>query len=358
MIPARRAVRFGVQWLMIWTPVVAAYWGVLLVQANGAMSASKALEAAARLGIVPGLLAVAIWWITDKVPLADGRPVRFAAMHGILAILFSAVCAWWFVRPLISGVNPYIPVATVWRNILPWQLVTGLFMYGLIASASYAIRGAWGARDLRLANERSERLRAQAELAVLRAHINPHFLFNTLHSVTQLLRSDPGRAEEALERLSDLFRYALRLDRERLEVVSLDDEWRFTSSYLWLEQMRMGDRLRVESALTDDALACAVPPFTLQPLVENAVRHGLGPSRAGGTVGVRATESNGVLTIEVSDNGVGALPVAFENGAGIGVRAVRQRIEARYNGTSGVAVRTGPGEGTRVTLTLPADAAT
>ena len=356
MITARRALRSGVLWVLIWTPVVAAYWGVLLFQANGGMPVGKGLQAAARLGLVPALLGLVVWWISGKLPLPDGKPLRFVAIHAALAATFSAVCAWWFIRPLTSGA--YVDLPTVWHSILPWQLITGAFMYGSIAAVSYAVRGSWGARDLRLATERAERLRAQAELAMLRAHINPHFLFNTLHSVTQLLRSDPSRAEEALERLSDLFRYALRLDRERLELVSLEDEWRFTSSYLWLEQMRMGDRLRVESSLSDDALACAVPPFTLQPLVENAVRHGLGPSRSGGTVGVRALERDGALVIEVSDDGVGAEPSAFESGAGIGVRAVRQRLEARHDGKSRVEMHTGVGKGTRVTLTLPAEAAT
>jgi signal transduction histidine kinase len=355
VIHARRLTKSGVRWLSIWTPFVAAYGGILLVQSNGAMSALAALQAAAHLALVPGLLAIVVWWLTSIVLLPERKPLRFAAIHLALAAVFSAISTWWFIRPLITRAD--VPLPTVWRSVLPWQIINGLFMYGLIAAVSYAIRGTWGARDLRLATERAERLRAQAELAALRAHINPHFLFNTLHSVTQLLRSDPSRAEAALERLSDLFRYALRLDRERLELVSLEDEWRFTASYLWLEQMRMGDRLTIESSFSDDALACAVPPFILQPLVENAVRHGLGPSRAGGTVALRATEAEGRLTIDVCDDGVGAQPMAVENGTGIGVRSVRQRLEARHGAKSRVEIVTAVGKGTRVTLTLPAEAA-
>jgi signal transduction histidine kinase len=353
----RRVLRFVVICGAFWVLMIGLYWGLLLVQTSGYMTAFAALKSGVRLSLVPSAFGVIIWWLTGIVRWPERQPLPFILTHVGVALIFATTTAWWLTLPLRAGVRPGVDIDMIMRSIVPWQLASGLFLYGLIAGVSYAVRGSWGARDLRVATERAERLQAQAELAALRAHINPHFLFNTLHSVTTLLRSDPARAEAALERLSDLFRYALRLDRERVELVSLEDEWAFTSSYLWLEEMRMGGRLRIDASLSDDALACAVPPFTLQPLVENAVRHGLSPKVEGGTVRVRATESDGTLVLDVQDDGIGADPSALANGAGIGVRAVRQRLEARHATRARAEVAGAPGAGLRVTLTFPAEPA-
>lgn len=160
--------------------------------------------------------------------------------------------------------------------------------------------------------------------------------------------------EAALERLSELFRYALRLDRDRVETVSLEEEWRFSASYLWLEQMRMGDRLHVEHSLSDDALLCNIPPFTLQPLIENAVRHGLSPKVGIGTLKVHAHEADGLSHLEVSDDGVGATVDALTDSPGIGVRAVRQRLQARYGTRAHLEITGAVGSGVTVAITMPA----
>jgi LytS/YehU family sensor histidine kinase len=239
------------------------------------------------------------------------------------------------------------------HDALPWHAVTGALLYGLIAGAAYAARGALRERDLRVVAERAERLRVEADLAALRAHINPHFLFNTLHSVCELLRSDPASAEEAIERLAELFRYALRLDRQRIDVVRLDEEWSFTNGYLWLEQLRMGPRLRIDAELDESALSCMVPPFTLQPIVENAIRHGVGPKPAGGTVVVRAREVGDELVVTVRDDGVGSSDPNVPPG-GLGLRSVKQRLEARHGGAASVDAAATPA-GYAVTIKLPAE---
>jgi LytS/YehU family sensor histidine kinase len=231
----------------------------------------------------------------------------------------------------------------------------GALLYGIIACASYAVRGAFKSRDLRIIAERADKLRAQADLSAIRAHLNPHFLFNTLHSVSELLRDDPARATEALEKLSDLFHYTLRLDREQVELVTLEEELEFTESYLWLERIRMGARLTIERHIDDEVVECAVPPFTLQPLIENAVRHGLGNTADGGTLVVRAHERDGVLVMEVSDNGVGAEPAAVLASQGLGVRSIRQRLEGRYGRAAAVDIVRRDHGGLSVTVTIPAE---
>jgi sensor histidine kinase YesM len=171
----------------------------------------------------------------------------------------------------------------------------------------------------------------------------------------QLVRDEPAQAERALEQLADLLRYVLRLDRVRARTVSLEAEWQFVQNYLWLERMRLGERLIVQTALDDDALTCQVPPFTLQPLVENAVRHGLAPRDTVGTLTIRAEQADDRLHLEVADDGVGAASAPDGESTGIGLSAVVRRARAIF-GTDAVqmSVTTAPGAGFCVQLSLPA----
>lgn len=349
----KKQLRLVAAYFALWLPFIALYCGIFYLQKDGRSLWGMTVGATSTL-IPPMLAGLGVWWLSGRVPVPQRGVWKFALLHLTLTVLFAATWSVWVGWEMLS-----IPGDRggqyFWQYVLPWQSLIGLFVYGLMTAVSYAVRGATRSRDLVVAAERADKLRAQAELAALRAHINPHFLFNALHAVTQLLRTDPSRAEEALERLSDLFRYVLRLDRERADVVSLDDEWRFTQSYLWLEQMRMGGRLRVDAEFDDEALVLAVPPFTLQPLIENAVRHGLSPKREGGSVRVRGTSDGSTITIRVTDDGVGADPKSALCSAGVGVRAVRQRIEARHGSAFRADIVTRAGEGFDVTLVFPAE---
>ena len=351
--PMTRA-RFALAYAACWIPIGVLY-GVVVMLQTGQVSAALAVRVGMENAVTPAVMGLGVWYLSRRYEWPEGRIWAFAGVHLLLAVVFGLTWTVSVYAMMGEAGRARMSEYVVWHIVLPWQWVFGVFLYGLVAGVSYALRAATRSRDLRILAERAERLRAQAELSALRAHINPHFLFNTLHTVTQLLRGDPARAEAALEHLSDLFRYALRLDRQRVELVSLEDEWQFVESYLWLEQLRMGERLRVDASLDDEALACAVPPFTLQPLVENAIRHGIGPSPAGGTLVVRAAERNGVLEIEVRDNGAGADAAAVASDAGLGVRAVRQRIQARHGARATAQVTSEIGKGFRVVLVLPAE---
>jgi LytS/YehU family sensor histidine kinase len=223
----------------------------------------------------------------------------------------------------------------------------------MIAGISYTIRSVRRSRDLQIANERAEKLRLEAELHALRAHINPHFLFNSLHAVTQLLHTDPTRAEIALDRLSTLFRYALRLDRDQIEVVTLEEEWAFAKDYLWLEQLRLGDRLSLVEEMDDDALECVVPPFSLQPLLENAIKHGIAPRVGPGSITVQLREVDGRVLLSVADDGAGSAPLTAAS-RGVGLRAVTQRMHSRFGTGATHRVTTAPGAGFRIELEFPA----
>jgi len=342
--------------LAAWLILGGAYAAIIDTQSAGTMGAALSLRVAFVTTFAPAAMSLGILMLTGRFAWPERRVVPFAAVHVCLAIVFALV--WTGSMLLVATGDPSrMPRDVVMTRVLPWHLVMGVLWYGLIAGSSYAARGALQSRDLRVSVERAERLRAEAELAALRAHVNPHFLFNTLHSVSELLRRDAPAAERVIERLASVFRYAVRLDRWRMDTVSLEEEWQFIENYLCLEQLRMGDRLRIDVTLDDEALACAIPPFTLQPLVENAVRHGIGPKVAGGTLFVRAVEEDAQLVITVADDGVGADMTALSSGTGLGLRSVRQRLHAKHGQHASVHVHASRGRGVRVTLRFPAVAA-
>lgn len=187
--------------------------------------------------------------------------------------------------------------------------------------------------EVRLAEARLREQAARAELAALQARINPHFFFNTLNTISSLLEEEPRRAEEIVETLADLFRYTFRASESG--PVPLGDELDFVQSYLTIERARFGDRLRVVREVEPEALAVPVPGLILQPLVENAVAHGLAPLKRGGTVQITARVENRALLVEVGDDGVGPPPGDIDlirEGHGLG--NVRQRLATMY-GESG-----------------------
>ncbi|MHB8838328.1 MAG: sensor histidine kinase [Gemmatimonadaceae bacterium] len=341
-----------------WLPLVVIYIGVLTWMTDGTLAVTVITLAALLNTIGPAVFGVGIWWLTGRVPIPSPPSTRFVAVH--VAGAFSFVGAWLGWELLILGPfgSAASPDAVMWRYVLPWQGVLGFMLYGVVAAVSYAIRGVFLAHALAVSTAESDHLRADAELAALRAHLNPHFLFNTLHGVMQLLRDDPALAERALERLAELLRYVLRLDRAHVRLVTLEAEWQFVQSYLWLEQLRIGDRLRVDAEMDEEALDCEVPPFTLQPLVENALRHGIAPKLDGGTVRIRARNDGDRLSIEVADDGVGAARVPTGATPGLGLPAVLRRVRGEF-GEANVSsdVSTAPDAGFRITIVMPARAA-
>src|SRR5581483_1667155 len=196
-------------------------------------------------------------------------------------------------------------------------------------------------------------LAATAQLAALRAQINPHFLFNSLNSIAQLIRTDPDKAETCVERLAEIFRYILR--RAEKEFVPLGEELEMAKAYLEIERARFGERLRVETALDPPSLHQLIPNLILQPLVENAVKHGLSRKLGAGTVRIAAAVQDGCLTLTVGDDGLGMAPPTLERvyERGVGLRNLRDRLERLYGPRHLPEIRSTPGSGTEVRLRLP-----
>jgi two-component system LytT family sensor kinase len=219
----------------------------------------------------------------------------------------------------------------------------------------------WNAVRIERKLEEQSRLLMEARLDALQRQINPHFLFNTLNSITSLVRSQPELAREMIVKLANILRVLLK---NREAFVPFSEELDFTDDYLDIEVVRFGDKLRVVKEIAEETLPVVVPSMLLQPLIENSIKHGLEPRISGGTVTLRSRIlSDGRLLIEVEDDGIGmaAEPVGRatstrgtkRGGSGIGMRNVRERMEVLYGAAAEVEIVSRPGRGTKVTLVMP-----
>jgi LytS/YehU family sensor histidine kinase len=210
-------------------------------------------------------------------------------------------------------------------------------------------------RELR--EQEMMKLATEAELRALRAQLNPHFLFNALTTIGHLIQTAPTRALETLMQLTALLRGVLRSEGE---YTTLGRELEVIESYLDIEQARFEQRLRVHIDVPASLRTIQVPPLLLQPIVENAVKHGIAACQLGGEVRVRARlEGTGpaarYLSLVVQDTGIGATEAALQRGrqAGVGLRNIERRLACQYGVTASLSIRTVPDEGTTVTIQLP-----
>lgn len=202
--------------------------------------------------------------------------------------------------------------------------------------------------------EREQQLRllaTRAELKALRAQINPHFLFNALNAVAGFLPSQPEMADDAIEQLAQIFRYTLR--KSEREWARLDEEAEFAAAYLRIEQARFGERLQVEMSVDPEAQRVSVPAMCVQPLIENAIRHGASTVEGKGFVGLRIGVSGSLASIEVSDNGPGFPPgFSLSGSPGHGLRNVSERLKGYYGDSARLSWERGE-DTTRVLLQIP-----
>jgi sensor histidine kinase YesM len=276
------------------------------------------------------------------------RPVWLAHAVGALVMIVGVVLGAELAIRCVRLLSPWIQ----------WQTSRGTFIgVGLvIASVIWVIEFVYArlrghARRVELREQMAQQQALRAQLEALQARTNPHFLYNSLNTVAGLIEEDPQRAEQALEKLSDLFRYAL--DGSRREQVPLADELRTVHGYLEMEKLRFGPRLRYEVDVPNDVIELAVPPLILQPLVENAILHGVGPRIEGGFVRIVATESDGGLDLTVEDDGPGP-GNSQHHGTSTSLDELSKRLELLYAENAAIESGPAPGGGFRVRVRLPA----
>jgi two-component system, LytTR family, sensor kinase len=298
--------------------------------------------------LVPGML-----WMARRYRFGRHTWKRAAAMHVGGVVVFTlahamlAVTCRVVIMKLFAGrdVSWWMYFQELFFLNFDWEMMT----YWAVIGLSHALDFHRESQERELtAAQLSTRL-AEANLQALQRQLHPHFLFNTLNTISALMHRDTEAADAMLERLSDLLR--LTLDRVGTQHVSLKDELDFLRKYLEIEKTRFGERLQVHMEVDLDTLDAAVPNLVLQPLVENALRHGIGPKIGGGRVDISARREGGDLWLEVRDNGVGLTNDAFHKG--VGLTNTRSRLEHLYGDRYRFECHTPAGGGLLVTVVIP-----
>jgi hypothetical protein len=331
-------------YLVAWIPLVLLLAGLLAW--SGDFTWIQAGELMLPLGAIYAFVCLSAWYVCRFVPLR---------MSGILYLL-------------VGGNTAAAVASLIWSGAVGWAMAgalgldaqylrqrpilfgAGFLLFDLAAVFYYALAALESSRLAQAREMQAGILAREAELRALKAQIDPHFLFNSLHSISALTASDPAKAREMCVLLSDFLRASLGMsDRER---IPLGEELALVRSFLAIQHIRFGSRLRIEEDVKDGATACLVPPLLLQPLVENAVTHGVATRLEGASIRIEISRAGERVAIGVENT--------FDKDArrrrgGLGMANVRKRLEVCYGDAASMGVQE-TGDRFRVDLRFPAEA--
>jgi two-component sensor histidine kinase len=368
--PADDGLRPGRLRWMEWAAIVG-FWTILaaLNSANRLLDHDRVADGGAAVTVLFAFFQAYLWaavtggvfWLTVRPGLDHAhRAVRFATFAAVgfaVAALMSLAGDWFWID--ILGRQRRGPAPSLLRSIFrPW-FVNDLVIYTGVLAAGFArgyllryrVRQAEAVRLERQAAELRAQL-SEARLDALRMQINPHFLFNTLHAISSLVERDPRGVRRMIARLSELLRHTLNGSSE--PEVALEQELDLLQKYLDIIRVRFQDNIEIELDAGPGTAAALVPNLLLQPLVENAVKHGVSHHVGAGRIEVEARHRGERLVLAVRDNGPGPrAPAAPEESTGTGLRNVRARLEQLYGDEQYLLLRTAPGGGAEVEVSLP-----
>jgi two-component system LytT family sensor kinase len=304
-----------------------------------------------------GLLSLVIVAIDRRLPI----PIHRIGLRLIAHVPLSLV---------VTSASLYLATAIrAAMGLMPWSSLAGLDVLYMAARGFFywawliywVITGAWFARHYHerfqsseLRAEKAERLFSEARLNALRMQLDPHFLFNALHAISSQIDAEPALARQMIEHLGNLLRSSLNTKDKQL--ITLSEEMLVLEHYLEIQRIRFGRRFTFLTDISESVRTALIPSLMMQPLVENAIRHGISKRREGGTVTVSAHRENERLHISVEDDGVG-LPAGWTPGAseGLGLSITRQRVTALHADslTARLTIGPRPGGGTRVDIVMP-----
>lgn len=342
----RRAARQPRRWTL-WLGIALVWWSfeaITIASTYGTME-SVSMSRAVAVAIAGCLLwipqTVGAFWLVERLPITRESWRGPAMLYLGMAMIIVVVKAVY-----VSVTNPWIDWYTTlppFADILVTSIANNFSLSLLVVGAGHALTYA---RRLR---ERDQQL-ARAELLFLKAQLQPHFLFNALNTISSTVRTEPEVATRMIGGLSTLLRHVLVSDGSA--EVTLSEELDIVRAYLDIELVRFEDRLRVRWEIGEDTLHARVPHLVLQPLVENAIRHGIAPRRSLGTIEIAAVRRNGSLYLTVTDDGIGLAPATAPS-VGVGLRNTRSRLQHLYGAKQAVTVDARREGGVRVELALP-----
>ena len=342
-------------------PAICAAWGLVVLVVAGLWYAYDASRTGAEpfsyyvwwSGYMWALLTPAAVWLAWRYPITAANwqrrlPLHLAASLGLTGIQLSLEAYLGWLRH-----QHELSTGGALRHYFGQHTQISLLSYWLLAAATLFYRTREDAREGSLRSAKLEAQLSAARLEMLRRQLHPHFLFNTLQAATTLVHDDADRAEEVLLRLSELLRVSLH-ESEQQEIV-LERELEILDHYIAIQTCRFGDRLRFDVRVDQDVLACAVPSLLLQPVVENAVRHGIGSHKENDTVTIQGCRQGDSLQLTVC-NLTSALEMPFEElfGRGVGLATTRERLEQLYGkGSASFRLRNLQPKGVCAEITLP-----
>lgn len=295
-----------------------------------------------------GLLGIAVWRLCRRWPWPLGFNLNFYLLHLFFALLYAA--AWTLAVYGLGALRRGGAAPGLWSlPILARQLMTGIWFYTIFAGVSYAIQTRSRLHEKETLTARAEAQASAARLDAIRARLNPHFLFNALHTLAALVKFRPSMAEGAIERLGDMLRYTLKEDGR--ELVEFSEEYDFTREYLAFEQLRYEDRLVIDMQIDEESFNFEIPPFSMQTLAENAVRHAISVRPEGGSIWIKCICLDRTMTVSVRDNGPGG---SQEEGQShqFGLRSLRERLRSAYGASADLSIRSSP-EGFEASFVVP-----
>ena len=317
-----------------------------------------AMPAASTAGLLGGLIRQVI---PDKEDLWNFGPFTFLNIPKAMMRMLRQGEIMWEMLPLMACVGLELGRVALVMATKPkwlfaidpgwnWQLI--LVVIGTLVSVAAPLK-IWNNTRIEMNLERHQQLLLRARMDALASQINPHFLFNTLNTVTALIRVDPDTARGVVLKLSNILR---RLLRKHETFVPLREELSFIDDYLDIEVARFGeDNLDIVKEIDERTLDTFIPSMLLQPIVENSLKHGLAPKLEGGRIYLRTSNSNGRLHIEIEDNGVGIsqekMPHVYVEG--IGLSNVRERLRVLYGADFNLDINSHEGQGTRIKIDVP-----
>lgn len=292
-----------------------------------------------------------IWKFSPSLDLSLYRSIKQRFKHPAIdwQVLISLICI--ILEMIRMGVGR-IPHAPLFYPSSPHAWTRVLIVLSTLIGVSLPIR-IWNTTRIEHKLAQQEKALLQARMDALISQINPHFLFNTLNTISSLIRFDPETARTVLLKLSNILRRRLKT---QAHFASLRQELEFIDDYLDIEQVRFGrDKLQIRKEIDPEALDMVMPSMILQPLVENALRHGITPKIEGGCITLRAQRGNGRLIVEVIDDGVGISEQKYTGASrsGIGISNVRERLKVVYGQECLLRIDSHPGKGTAIRFEIP-----
>jgi len=337
-------------YLLAWVPLAATSAYVLATR--GALGWLQATVLAVAVYLFYALLCLSAWYPCRATPLGKVSFIRLLLTHLIAAVLMSFV--WTRVSGAISHAilspEQFAALSRQFQSQLNTVFTVGILLYLLSVAFHYVLIAMEESRHAEAQAVEARILARDAELKALKAQVNPHFLFNSLNSISALTSVDPAKAREMCILLAEFLRMTLGLGEK--STIRLSEELALLERFLAIEKVRFGSRLHVEEAIHEESKALLIPPLLLQPLVENAVMHGIANLPEGGTIRVACQSQDGRLSITI-ENTFDAESTSVRRG-GLGLLNVRRRLEGRYEKQSSMQV-SAEGNCFRVQLSLPAE---